>query len=42
VHPQSEHRLDWFHIAMRDEQLLRTGRGLQNAEKDVLLSAFLY
>ena len=27
LHPQSEHILDWFHIAMRVEQLSQTARG---------------
>jgi hypothetical protein len=38
VHPQSEHIMDWFHIAMRVEQLLQTTRGLQGVEKAVLLT----
>jgi hypothetical protein len=37
VHPRSEHILDWFHVAMRIEQLLQTTRGLQSAEKPELL-----
>lgn len=37
VHPRSEHILDWFHVAMRIEQLLQTTRGLQGAEKPELL-----
>ena len=31
LHPHSEHILDWFHIAMRVEQLLQTARGLRGA-----------
>jgi hypothetical protein len=34
VHPRSEHILDWFHVAMRIEQLLQTARGLQGPEKE--------
>ncbi|MDM0002777.1 hypothetical protein QTI24_29570 [Variovorax sp. J22P240] len=37
VHPRSEHILDWFHVAMRIEQLLQTTRGLQGSEKENLL-----
>ncbi|RZL93946.1 MAG: hypothetical protein EOP82_06155 [Variovorax sp.] len=37
VHPRSEHILDWFHVAMRIEQLLQTARGLQGPEKEELL-----
>ena len=37
LHPRSEHILDWFHIAMRIEQLLQTTRGLQRAGKLELL-----
>ena len=29
LHPHSEHILDWFHIAMRIEQLLQTARGFR-------------
>ena len=31
LHPHSEHILDWFHIAMRVEQLSQTARGLRGA-----------
>ena len=31
LHPHSEHILDWFHIAMRIEQLLQTARGFRGA-----------
>jgi hypothetical protein len=34
VHPRSEHILDWFHVAMRIEQLLQSARGLQGPEKE--------
>ncbi|MEJ8815195.1 ISKra4 family transposase [Variovorax ureilyticus] len=37
VHPRSEHILDWFHVAMRIEQLLQTTRGLQGSEREHLL-----
>jgi len=37
VHPRSEHILDWFHVAMRIEQLLQTARGLQGPEKEECL-----
>ena len=37
VHPQSEHILDWFHVAIRIEQLLQTARGWQRSEKEHLL-----
>ena len=37
VHPRSEHILDWFHVAMRIEQLLQTTRGLHGPEKEELL-----
>lgn len=37
VHPRSEHILDWFHVAMRIEQLLQTTRGVQGAEKGEFL-----
>jgi hypothetical protein len=37
VHPRPEHILDWFHVAMRIEQLLQTTRGLQSTEKPELL-----
>jgi hypothetical protein len=37
MHTRSEHILDWFHVAMRIEQLLQTTRGLQGAEKPELL-----
>ncbi|MDM0118013.1 ISKra4 family transposase [Variovorax sp. J22R133] len=37
VHPRSEHILDWFHVAMRIEQLLQTTRGLQGPAKEDLL-----
>ena len=37
VHPRSEHILDWFHVAMRIEQLLQTARGVQGAEKGEFL-----
>ncbi|MEJ8852924.1 ISKra4 family transposase, partial [Variovorax rhizosphaerae] len=37
VHPRSEHILDWFHVAMRIEQLLQTTRGLQGPEREELL-----
>lgn len=30
LHRRSEHILDWFHIAMRIEQLLQTARGLRS------------
>jgi hypothetical protein len=36
LHPHSEHILDWFHIAMRIEQLLQTARGLRGAADDEL------
>ena len=29
LHPRSEHILDWFHVAMRLEQLMQTARGLE-------------
>ena len=32
IHPRSEHILDWFHVAMRVEQLLQTTRGLHRSE----------
>jgi hypothetical protein len=32
LHPHSEHILDWFHIAMRVEQLSQTARGLRGAD----------
>jgi len=31
LHPHSEQILDWFHIAMRIEQLLQAGRGFRGA-----------
>ncbi|MDM0085644.1 ISKra4 family transposase [Variovorax sp. J31P179] len=37
LHPRSEHVLDWFHVAMRIEQLLQTARGWQGSEKENLL-----
>lgn len=37
VHPRSEHILDWFHVAMRIEQMLQTTRGLQGEEKEEFL-----
>ena len=32
LHPHSEHILDWFHIAMRVEQLLQTARGFRGTD----------
>ena len=37
VHPRSEHILDWFHVAMRIEQLLQTTRGLHSSKQEDLL-----
>jgi len=41
LHPRSEHMLDWFHIAMRIEQLSQTARGVSgvdvNIRKDEIL-----
>jgi hypothetical protein len=41
LHPRSEHMFDWFHIAMRIEQLSQTARGLSgvdmNTRKDEIL-----
>lgn len=37
VHPRSEHILDWFHVAMRIEQLLQTTRGLHSSQQEDLL-----
>ena len=37
VHPRSEHILDWFHVAMRIEQLLQTTRGLHSSEQEDVL-----
>jgi hypothetical protein len=34
LHPHSEHILDWFHIAMRLEQLLQTARGFRGTAGD--------
>jgi hypothetical protein len=36
LHPHSEHILDWFHIAMRIEQLMQTARGFRGAADDEL------
>src|ERR1039457_1981991 len=32
LHPHSEHIVDWFHIAMRVEQLLQTARGFRGTD----------
>ena len=32
LHPHSEHILDWFHIAMRVEQLSQTARGFRGTD----------
>jgi hypothetical protein len=37
LHARSEHILDWFHVAMRIEQLLQTTRGLRNARQQPLI-----
>jgi len=34
LHPRSEHILDWFHVAMRIEQLLQTARGIRAGPLD--------
>jgi hypothetical protein len=34
LHPHSEHILDWFHIAMRIEQLLQSARGIRGGPID--------
>jgi hypothetical protein len=35
LHPSSEHILDWFHIAMRIEQISRNARGILDEEDTV-------
>lgn len=39
LHPGSEHILDWFHIAMRIEQLLQTARGMGDEEEQSVTKA---
>ncbi|MBP8183564.1 MAG: ISKra4 family transposase [Rhodoferax sp.] len=34
VHPNSEHILDWFHVAMRVEQMLQIARGLPGTDPE--------
>jgi hypothetical protein len=36
LHPHSERILDWFHMAMRIEQLMQTARGVRGAADDEL------
>jgi hypothetical protein len=35
LHPHSEHILDWFHVAMRIEQLSQTARGLRDGTSSI-------
>jgi hypothetical protein len=35
LHPHSEHILDWFHVAMRIEQLSQTARGLRDGTSTI-------
>ena len=41
LHPGSEHILDWFHIAMRIEQLSQTARGVRDEEEILTQAAIL-
>jgi hypothetical protein len=36
LHPQSEHILDWLHIAMRIEQLMQIARGTRDGPESDL------
>jgi hypothetical protein len=41
LHPSSEHILDWFHIAMRIEQLSQTARGVRDEDNTISHAAIL-
>ena len=42
LHPNSEHILDWFHIAMRIEQLSQTARGLREKSAGITKEEILH
>ena len=42
LHPNSEHILDWFHIAMRIEQLSQTARGIREKSTGISKEEILH
>ena len=42
LHPNSEHILDWFHVAMRIEQLSQTARGVHDNNAEITKEEILH